>query len=78
MAPTALESSVAGLSLTADTVVTSKNGSSPSLLQSYSSFQSTPSIGTEFRALSNDGKPTLSIREVLRKEILVKELGQLV
>lgn len=59
------------------TAGTKKKNTSLSL-QKFSSFDSTPSIGTEFRALSNDGKPTLSIRAVLESDENLKALSQLV
>lgn len=47
-------------------------------LTSYSHFDSTPAIGTEFRAYSPDGKPVLSIRDILGNEDRLKALGRLV
>lgn len=47
-------------------------------LQSYSSFDSTPSIGTEFTSTSTNGKPVLDIRDVLADEAKLKALGRLV
>lgn len=47
-------------------------------LTKYSSFQSTPAIGTEFRAYSPDGRPVLSIRDILGDETRLKALGKLV
>ncbi|WVQ62898.1 uncharacterized protein L199_001047 [Kwoniella botswanensis] len=47
-------------------------------LRSYSHFDATPSIGTEFRAYSPDGKPTLSIRDILGNTEREKALGRLV
>lgn len=47
-------------------------------LRTYSHFDTNPAIGTEFRAYSPDGKPTLSIREVLKDEAKLKALGRLV
>ena len=44
----------------------------------YSNFQSTPAIGIEFRAYSPDGKPVLSIRDVLGNDERLKALGRLV
>ena len=50
----------------------------PINLRDFSSFDATPSIGTEFRAHSTDGKPILSIRDVLGDDIKLKALGRLV
>lgn len=47
-------------------------------LREYASFDNSPSIGTEFREYSKDGKPILSIREVLKDEAKLKALGRLV
>ncbi|WVQ73326.1 hypothetical protein IAR50_002894 [Cryptococcus sp. DSM 104548] len=47
-------------------------------IRAYSHFDSTPSIGTEFREWSKDGKPTLSIRDVLGNDERLKALGRLV
>jgi hypothetical protein len=47
-------------------------------LRTYSSFDSTPSIGTEFLSVSTDGKPVLDIRNVLADEAQLKALGRLV
>ena len=50
----------------------------PANLRRYSHFDASPAIGTEFRAYSPDGKPTLSIREVLKDDAKLKALGRLV
>jgi hypothetical protein len=47
-------------------------------LRKYSSFDNSPSIGTEFREFSKEGKPVLNIREVLGDESKLKALGRLV
>ena len=47
-------------------------------LRKYSSFDNSPSIGTEFREFSKEGKPVLDIREVLGDETKLKALGRLV
>ncbi|OWZ62483.1 hypothetical protein AYX14_05291 [Cryptococcus neoformans] len=48
-------------------------------LRAYSHFDSTPSIGTEFRdSSSKDGKPVLSIRDILGHDERLKALGRLV
>jgi hypothetical protein len=47
-------------------------------IRSYAHFDSTPSIGTEFRDYAKDGKPVLSIREILGDEVRLKALGRLV
>lgn len=47
-------------------------------LTTYSSFNSTPSIGTEFPAESKGGKPVLDIRDVLADQAKLKALGRLV
>ncbi|OCF39394.1 taurine dioxygenase [Kwoniella heveanensis CBS 569] len=47
-------------------------------LRTYSHFDATGATGTEFRKLSTDGKPTLSIRAILGNETRLKALGKLV
>lgn len=48
-------------------------------LRAYSHFDSTPSIGTEFRdSPSKDGKPVLTIRNILGNDERLKALGRLV
>jgi len=47
-------------------------------LRKYSSFDNSPSIGTEFREFSKEGKPVLDIRSVLGDETKLKALGRLV
>ncbi|KIR57510.1 taurine dioxygenase [Cryptococcus bacillisporus CA1873] len=55
------------------------NKETPFDLRAYSHFDSTPSIGTEFRdSPSKDGKPVLSIRDILRNDERLKALGRLV
>ncbi|OCF32279.1 taurine dioxygenase [Kwoniella heveanensis CBS 569] len=56
----------------------SSSSSNPERLRQYSHFDATPSIGTEFRAYSPDGKPTLSIRDLLDDEDGLRALGRLV
>ncbi|KAL7422105.1 hypothetical protein Q5752_002748 [Cryptotrichosporon argae] len=50
----------------------------PPDLTAYAHFDSTPSIGTEFRAYSPDGAPVLDIRTVLADDAKIKALGRLV
>lgn len=67
-----LKQAVGGLTLNA-------NGSLPTVdLRQYSSFDNTPSIGTEFKSITKDGKPILSIGDVLKDEAKLKALGRLV
>jgi hypothetical protein len=47
-------------------------------LRQFSHFDANPAIGTEFRSYSPDGKPVLSIREVLKDDAKLKALGRLV
>ncbi|AAW42644.1 hypothetical protein CNBC0390 [Cryptococcus deneoformans B-3501A] len=55
------------------------NKETPFDLRAYSHFDSTPSIGTEFRdSPSKDGKPVLSIRDILGNDERLKALGRLV
>jgi hypothetical protein len=56
----------------------SQAADSSELTSKYSNFAATPATGTEFRAISTDGKPTLSIREVLEDEQKLAQLGKLV
>jgi hypothetical protein len=58
--------------------ITSQAADSSELTNKYSNFAATPATGTEFRAISTDGKPTLSIREVLEDEQKLAQLGKLV
>jgi hypothetical protein len=58
--------------------VTSQAADSSELTNRYSNFAATPATGTEFRSISTDGKPTLSIREVLEDEHKLAQLGKLV
>jgi hypothetical protein len=60
------------------TAITSQAADSSELTNNYSNFAATPATGTEFRAISTDGKPTLSIREVLEDEQKLAQLGKLV
>jgi hypothetical protein len=60
------------------TAITSQAADSSELTNRYSNFAATPATGTEFRAISTDGKPTLSIREVLEDEQKLAQLGKLV
>lgn len=69
-----LKQAVGGLTLNANA-----KESQPTLdLREYASFDSTPSIGTEFKSLTKDGKPILDIREVLQDDAKLKALGRLV
>lgn len=55
------------------------NKETPFDLRAYSHFDSTPSIGTEFRdSPSKDGKSVLSIRDILGNDERLKALGRLV
>lgn len=47
-------------------------------IRSFAHFDSTPSIGTEFRSESKDGKPTLAVRDVLGHPERLAALGRLV
>ncbi|KAJ9104744.1 hypothetical protein QFC19_003885 [Naganishia cerealis] len=47
-------------------------------LDGYASIDLTPSIGTEFVAYKRDGKPTISVREVLQDEKKLRDLAILV
>jgi len=60
------------------TTANSQNADSSQLTSKYSSFDATPATGTEFRSYSTDGKPTLSIREVLESDEKLAQLGKLV
>lgn len=55
----------------------SVNGQSVDL-RAYSNFDATPATGTEFRDYSPDGRPTLSIQDVLADDAKIKALGRLV
>jgi hypothetical protein len=67
-----LKQAVGGLTLNA-------NGSLPDVnLREYASFDSTPSIGTEFKSSTKDGKSILDIRDVLNDDAKLKALGRLV
>ena len=71
-----LKQAVGGLTLNANA---NPKDSLPTLnLRDYASFDSTPSIGTEFKSLTKDGKPILDIREVLQDDAKLKALGRLV
>ncbi|UZJ53609.1 hypothetical protein CBS101457_002929 [Exobasidium rhododendri] len=54
------------------------NAPSSAPLRAFSNFDSTPSIGTEFRQVSTDGKEVLSIQKVLKNEDLLGALSRLV
>lgn len=55
------------------------NKATPFDLRAYSHFDSIPSIDTEFRdSPSKDGKPVLSIRDILRNDERLNALGRLV
>lgn len=70
-----IKQAVGGLTLNA----TPTSSTTPTLnLREYASFDNSPSIGTEFREFSKDGKPVLSIKEVLQDESKLKALGRLV
>jgi hypothetical protein len=88
MAPVAIDNApVATTIQTIDSIKASINNdnlnaaapSTPTVdLRKYSSFDNSPSIGTEFREFSKEGKPVLDIRSVLGDETKLKALGQLV
>jgi hypothetical protein len=70
-----IKQAVGGLTLNANPT----SSTIPTLdLREYASFDNSPSIGTEFREFSKDGKPVLSIKEVLQDESKLKALGRLV
>ncbi|EJT51501.1 taurine dioxygenase [Trichosporon asahii var. asahii CBS 2479] len=77
--PTTIESLKDGIS---SVTVTESRSSSPEApefdLKAYSSFDNTPSIGTEFREFAKDGKPVLDIRTVLADDTKLAALGRLV
>lgn len=67
-----LKQAVGNLTLNAST-------STPALnLREYASFDNTPSIGTEFKSVTKDGKPILDVRAVLGDDAKLKALGRLV
>ena len=69
-----IKQAVGGLTLNANT-----KDSLPTLnLREYASFDNTPSVGTEFKSLTKDGKPILDIQDVLRDDAKLKALGRLV
>lgn len=47
-------------------------------LRQYAHFDNSPSIGTEFKSYDKNGKPVITIREVLADETKLKALGRLV
>lgn len=47
-------------------------------LETYASIDLTPSIGTEFVAHEKDGRPSLSVREVLKDPKKLRDLAILV
>jgi hypothetical protein len=72
-----IKQSIGNLNL--DTLSTPAPTSIPTVdLRKYSSFDNSPSIGTEFREFSKEGKPVLDIRAVLGDEAKLKALGRLV
>lgn len=80
MAPVAVETTTAADSvadLKAQVAATTLNDT-PVDLRAYAHFDSTPGIGTEFRSVSTDGKPTLTIAEVLKDKGKLAALGRLV
>ncbi|ODN75222.1 hypothetical protein L202_06418 [Cryptococcus amylolentus CBS 6039] len=50
----------------------------PFNLRAFAHFDSAPSIGTEFREFSKDGKPVIDIRDLLGDETKLRALGRLV
>ena len=67
-----LKQAVGSLTLNANPSLSTPN------LREYASFDNTPSIGTEFKSLTKDGKPILDIRDVLNDDAKLKALGKLV
>ncbi|WVQ83416.1 hypothetical protein IAT38_005557 [Cryptococcus sp. DSM 104549] len=65
-------------SLKASLAAVEIDSSKPFDFANYAHFEATPSIGTEFRAHSREGKPILSIRDILGKEDRLRALGRLV
>ncbi|RSH83396.1 uncharacterized protein EHS24_007080 [Apiotrichum porosum] len=47
-------------------------------LRQFALFDSTPAIGTEFLSVSTDGRPVLTIKEVLQSPAQIAALGRLV
>lgn len=47
-------------------------------IRSFSHFDCTPSIGTEFRAVTTDERPAIGIRDILGNDQRIKSLGRLV
>ena len=74
----AIKSSLKAVALGEPTHLTSQSADSSKLTRAYASFDATPSTGTEFRSVSTDGRPTLSIRDVLDNEQKLAQLGKLV
>lgn len=74
-----IKQSIGNLHLNAVTTPTSVPATLPTVdLRQYSSFDNSPSIGTEFREFSKEGKPVLDIRDVLGDDAKLKALGRLV
>jgi len=71
-----IKQSIANLHL--DAIATPAPSTPTVDLRKYSSFDNSPSIGTEFREFSKEGKPVLDIRAVLGDESKLKALGRLV
>lgn len=47
-------------------------------LRAFSNFDTTPATGTEFRSVSTDGKPVLSIKEVMQDTEKLRALAHLI
>ena len=47
-------------------------------LRQYAHFDSSPSIGTEFKSYSKEGRAVLNIRDILADEEKLRALGRLV
>lgn len=73
-----IKQSIGNLHLNAIPTPTPATTTSSVDLRQYSSFDNSPSIGTEFREFSKEGKPVLDIRQVLGDEAKLKALGRLV
>ena len=74
-----IKQSIGNIHLDAATTPKSVPATLPTVdLRQYSSFDNSPSIGTEFREFSKEGKPVLDIRDVLGDDAKLKALGRLV
>jgi alpha-ketoglutarate-dependent taurine dioxygenase len=80
MAPAALleTSAIQNGAFTTAKKVNTTVASSSSPLRAYSQFNNTPATGTEFRSVSSDGKPVLTIADVLKDDEKLRALATLV